>query len=138
MFLDHNNVDRLGVLESEESESSRSSGAAVPHDCTLGDLAELGEVVSKRFYRPVSTKDIYVASLACHTIGSLPIKTPNKHLATNTLWLANEAFPNMAGKLIIVTMCGDVSSVWVGEKIIVVDLDATVLTRLAKRTQAGQ
>lgn len=44
VFLNHNNVHRLGVLESQETEASRSTGGTVSHDGALRNLAKLREV----------------------------------------------------------------------------------------------
>ena len=49
MLLDHNSVDHLWVLESEEAESARAPGGAIAHDCALDDFAELREVALEGF-----------------------------------------------------------------------------------------
>lgn len=41
VLLDHDDVDRLGVLERQEAEASRAARVVVPHDGALEDLAEL-------------------------------------------------------------------------------------------------
>jgi hypothetical protein len=46
MLLDHDDVDCLGILESEESKSSGPSGTAVPHNSALNYFAKLLEIVS--------------------------------------------------------------------------------------------
>lgn len=46
MLLNHDDVDCLGILESEETESSGPSGAAVPHNSALNYFAKLLEIVS--------------------------------------------------------------------------------------------
>lgn len=45
MLLDHDDVDILGVLESEEAKASGATGGRVAHDGAFQDLAELGEVI---------------------------------------------------------------------------------------------
>lgn len=47
MFLDHDNIDCLGVLESEEAKSAGTSGGAIPHHRTFDDLAKLREIVAQ-------------------------------------------------------------------------------------------
>ena len=46
VLLDHNNVHGLGVLESQESESSRPTRRTISHNSTLSDFAKLREIVS--------------------------------------------------------------------------------------------
>ena len=41
VLLDHDNVDRLGVLEREEAESTRATRDAVTHHCALKYLTKL-------------------------------------------------------------------------------------------------
>ena len=50
VLLDHDNVDRLGILEGEKAEASRPTGGAVPHDGAFHHLAKLREVVPQRFW----------------------------------------------------------------------------------------
>jgi hypothetical protein len=45
VLLDHDDVDTFGVLESEEAESTRTTGGAISHDRAFAHLAELREVV---------------------------------------------------------------------------------------------
>ena len=49
VLLDHDNVDRLGVLEGEKAEATRAAGGAVPHDGAFYHLAKLREVVPQGF-----------------------------------------------------------------------------------------
>lgn len=46
MLLDHDDVDRLGVLEGQEAEAAGAARSAVPHHGALDDFAKLREVVS--------------------------------------------------------------------------------------------
>ena len=50
VFLDHNNIDALGVLEGKEAETSRTAGSTIAHDGAFDDFAELCEVVLQRLY----------------------------------------------------------------------------------------
>ena len=45
MFLDHDSVDRPGVLECKETETARSARGAISHDSAFVNLAKLREVV---------------------------------------------------------------------------------------------
>lgn len=45
VLLDHNYVDRLWVLESEEAEASRAASGTIAHHLAVDDLSELREVV---------------------------------------------------------------------------------------------
>jgi hypothetical protein len=55
VFLDHHGVDTFGVPESEEAESTGTTGRDVAHDSTFADLSKLGEVVFERIYIQVNT-----------------------------------------------------------------------------------
>jgi hypothetical protein len=41
MFLDHDDIDCLGVLKSQETKPSRPAGTAVSHDCAFNDFTKL-------------------------------------------------------------------------------------------------
>jgi hypothetical protein len=41
MFLDHDNIDRLGVLKGQEAKATGPAGAAVSHHSALDDFSEL-------------------------------------------------------------------------------------------------
>lgn len=41
MLFDHDRIDRFGIPERKETETSRSPRSAVTHDCAFRDLAEL-------------------------------------------------------------------------------------------------
>lgn len=41
VLLDHDNVDSLWILESQETETSRATGRSVTHDSTFEHLAKL-------------------------------------------------------------------------------------------------
>lgn len=73
VFLDHDDVDSFGVLEGQESKSSRSAGATVSHYSTLDDFAKLGKVVSQRFYRLLALLKIASCNESGHTVGCLPV-----------------------------------------------------------------
>ena len=45
MFLNHNNINCSGILESQEPETAGTTAGAVAHDGAFEDFAELGEVV---------------------------------------------------------------------------------------------
>lgn len=49
VFLHHDDVDTLGVLERQKAEASRAASSRVTHDGTFADLAELREVILERF-----------------------------------------------------------------------------------------
>jgi hypothetical protein len=51
VLLDHDNVDRFGVLEGEEAKATRAAGGAISHDSAFHHLTELREVVAKRLWR---------------------------------------------------------------------------------------
>lgn len=48
VLLDHYNVHRLGIFESQEAEAARPTGGPISHDSALHHFAKLGEVVSQR------------------------------------------------------------------------------------------
>lgn len=47
VFLDHHNVDSLGILEGKESEATRATGGAISHNGAFYNLAVLREVISE-------------------------------------------------------------------------------------------
>jgi hypothetical protein len=55
VFLDHDDVDCLGVLEGQEAEAAGATGGAISHDCALDNFAELREVISEGLWGIVST-----------------------------------------------------------------------------------
>lgn len=81
MFLDHDDIDSFGVLESQETKPSGSAGAAVSHHSALDDFAELGKVVSQRFCRLLASLKITLRDELGHTVSRLPVQSTNEHFS---------------------------------------------------------